>query len=72
MPEKLKITRLAQKRTTIGSILDETGPALVKTSSLTRLNDVLGKTLFQEAKRNARSNEFVLSSERAEFKAQSL
>ena len=38
-----------------------------KTSSLTRLNDFLGKTLLQEAKRNGRSNEFVLSSERAEF-----
>ena len=29
-----------------------------KTSSLTRLNDVLRKTLLQEAKQNARSSEF--------------
>ena len=43
-----------------------------KTSFLTRLNNVLGKALLQEAKRNARSNEFDLSSERAEFEAQSL
>ena len=36
-----------------------------KTSSLTRLNDVLRKTLVQEAKENARSNDLVLKSERA-------
>ena len=36
-----------------------------KTSSLTRLNDVLRKTLLQEAKRNARCNDLVLISERA-------
>ena len=35
-----------------------------KTSSLTRLNDVLRKTLLKEAKQNARSNDLVLSSER--------
>ena len=36
-----------------------------KPFSLTRLNDVLRKTLVQEAKENARSNDLVLKSERA-------
>ena len=36
-----------------------------QTSSLTRLNDVLRKTLLKEAKQNARSSDLVLSSERA-------
>lgn len=40
-----------------------------KTFSLTRRNDVLRKTLLQEAKYKARSNDLVLTSERAEFKA---
>ena len=62
----------SSKENWIGSILDEAGLSCTrKTFSLTRLNNyVLRKTLLQEAKQNARSNEFVLSSERAEVKAQ--
>ena len=55
----------------VNTLLDEAGRCTRKTSSLTRLHDVLRKTLLQEARQNARSNEFILSSERAEFKAQS-
>ena len=62
----------SSKENYLGSILDEAGTALVRLSSLTRLNDVLRKTLLKEAKQNARSNKFFLSSERAEFKPQSL
>ena len=54
----------SSKENWVGSILGEAGLCTRKTSSLTRLNDVLRKTLLQEAKRNARSNELVLSSER--------
>ena len=44
-------------------MLDEAGRCTRKTFSLIRLNDVLRKTLLQEAKRNARSNDLVLISE---------
>ena len=46
-------------------MLDKAGRCTRKTFSLIRLNDVLRKTLLQEAKRNARSNDLVLISERA-------
>ena len=46
-------------------MLDEAGRCTRKTFSFIRLNDVLRKTLLQEAKRNARSNDLVLISERA-------
>ena len=54
---------------TAGRIEDEAEAAYRKTFSLTRLNDVLWKTWHQEAKQEARTNDFILSSERAEFKA---
>ena len=46
-------------------MLDKAGGCTRKTFSFIRLNDVLRKTLLQEAKRNARSNDLVLISERA-------
>ena len=46
-------------------MLDEAGRCTRKTFSFIRLNDVLRKTLLQEAKRNARCNDLVLISERA-------
>ena len=49
----------------VASILVRGRNGTRKTSPLTRLNDVLRKTLLQEAKRNARSNGLVLISERA-------
>ena len=45
--------------------MDEAGRCTRKTCSLIRLNDVLRKTLLQEAKRNARSNDLVPISESA-------
>ena len=52
-------------RLLVASILDKGKNCPRKTFSLTRLNDVLRKTLRREAKRNARSNDLVLISERA-------
>ena len=49
----------------VASILVRGRNCARKTSPLTRLNDVLRKTLLQEAKRNARSNDLVLISKRA-------
>ena len=49
----------------VASILVRGRNCTRKTSPITRLNDVLRKTLLQEAKRNARSNDLVLISERA-------
>ena len=46
-------------------MLDEAGRCTGKTFSFIRLNDVHRKTLLQEAKRNTRSNDLVLISERA-------
>ena len=45
--------------------MDEAGRCTRKTCSLIRLNNVLRKTLPQEAKRNARSNDLVPISENA-------
>ena len=45
--------------------MDEAGRCTRKTFSFIRLNDVLRKTLLQEAKRNAKSNDLVLNLERA-------
>ena len=45
--------------------MDEAGRCTRKTCSLIRLNDVLRKTLLQEAKRNATSNDLVPISESA-------
>ena len=61
--------QFSSKKDPIGSILDEEERCTHKNSSLTRLNDVPRKALLQEAKQKARSNEFVLRSEHAEFKA---
>ena len=46
-------------------MLDKAGRCTRKTFSLIRLNDILRKTLLQEAKRNARSNDLVPISESA-------
>ena len=74
-PPQAKLTILVHARVTenypfsskekVGNLLDKAGTTLVRLLPSLDLNDVRKKTLLKEAKQNARSNEFFLSSERA-------